>query len=57
MGDVSGEPAALLLALRRRDRLRGDEEQRVGTLPGLWLCHLRGALAGQRGAAEWTAPA
>lgn len=54
MGDVSREFAALLFALRRCDRLRGDEEQRVGALQGLRLRHLRGAGARQRGAAEWT---
>lgn len=57
MGDIPGEPAAVLLPLRRRDRLRRDEEQRVGPLQGLWLCDLRRALIGQRGAAERAASA
>lgn len=52
MGDVSGEPAAVLLSLRRRDRLRGDEEQRVWKVQGLRLRHLRRPGAGERGAAE-----
>lgn len=57
MGDVTGEPATLLLPLWRRDRLCGDEEQRVGALARLRLRDLRRALAGQRRTAERAASA
>lgn len=46
MGDLSGQPPALLFALRRGDRLRGDEERRIGQVQRIRLCDVR--RSGQR---------
>lgn len=54
MGDFSGQPAAVLLQIRRGHRLRGHEECWVGTVARFRLCDLCRSPERASGITEWT---